>query len=115
MHERIVAADMRALALGERYDGLIAWHSLFHLSREDQRRMFACFAAHARAGAILMFTSGAADGVSVGEWQGEPLYHASLDPSEYRRQLGENGFELLDHKPRDAECGDSTVWLAGRS
>lgn len=107
-------ADMRALALGERFDGLIAWHSLFHLAPDDQRPLFPRFAAHARPGAILMFTSGWAEGVRIGEWQGEPLYHASLDPDEYRRLLEENGFELLEHAARDPECGEATVWIARR-
>ena len=106
-------ADMRGLALAERYDGLIAWHSLFHLSPGDQEPIFARFAAHAAGpGAALMFTSGPEDGVSVGEWQGEPLHHASLDPDDYRRLLAENGFELLEHKLRDPECGEATVWIA---
>ena len=107
-------ADMRTLALGQRFDGLIAWHSLFHLAPDDQRLVFPRFAAHARPGAILMFTSGWAEGVRIGEWQGEPLYHASLAPDEYRRLLTGNGFELLDHKPRDPECGEATVWTARR-
>lgn len=105
-------ADMRALALGERFDGLIAWHSLFHLAADDQRPMFPRFAAHAEPGAILMFTSGWAEGARIGEWQGEPLYHASLHPDEYRGLLAGNGFELLDHKLRDPDCGESTVWIA---
>ena len=105
-------ADIRALALGERFDGLIAWHSLFHLSPDDQRPMFARFAAHARPGAILMFTSGWAEGVRIGEWQGEPLYHASLGPGEYRALLRESGFEVVEHETRDPDCGEATVWLA---
>lgn len=105
-------ADMRRLALGERFDGLIAWHSLFHLSPVDQRPMFARFATHSKPGAILMFTTGWAEGVRIGKWQSEPLYHASLDPGEYRRLLEENGFELLDHQLRDPDCGEATVWMA---
>ena len=69
-------ADMRGLELGEAFDGLIAWHSFFHLSPQDQRPMFERFAAHSKPGAILMFTSGPEAGESIGEWQGEPLYHA---------------------------------------
>ncbi len=123
MHERIVGlyeenaaawhvADMRSLALARRFDGLVAWHSLFHLSPEDQRPLFARFAAVAKPGAILMFTSGWAEGVRIGEWQGEPLYHASLDPGEYRRLLAEAGFDLVEHAPRDPDCGEATVWIA---
>lgn len=104
--------DMRELALGERFGGLIAWHSLFHLAPDDQRPMFPRFAAHAAPGAMLMFTSGCSEGVRIGEWQGEPLYHASLDPEGYARLLEESGFELIEHEARDPYCGDATVWIA---
>lgn len=109
------AADMRTLALGERFDGLIAWHSFFHLRPRDQRPMFARFAAHAKPGAVLMFTSGHEHGERIGEWQGEPLYHASLDPDEYRRLLGDNGFDVVEQEPNDADCGEANVWLARRT
>ncbi|MDB5376249.1 MAG: Methyltransferase type 12, partial [Rubritepida sp.] len=33
-------ADMRGLATGRRFGGLLAWNSFFHLDHEDQRRMF---------------------------------------------------------------------------
>lgn len=113
-HEWIVA-DLRLLDLGRRFDGLIAWHSLFHLSPEDQRPMFARFAAHARPGAPLMFTSGADHGEAIGAWQSEPLYHGSLGPKEYRALLAANGFGKARHRARDPECGAATVWLAIRS
>lgn len=107
-----VTADMRELALDRRFNGILAWHSLFHLAPEDQRAMFPRLAAHARPGAVLMFTSGDGEGVLVGEWQGEPLYHASLAPEEYRARLEASGFAVIDCRPRDPECGDATVWLA---
>lgn len=113
-HEWIVG-DMRALDLGRRFDGLIAWHSFFHLSPEDQEPMFERFAAHARPGAALMFTSGWGRGTAIGEWQGEPLYHASLDPEEYRHLLAQHGFDVVDHRVNDPECGHATVWLARMS
>jgi 2-polyprenyl-3-methyl-5-hydroxy-6-metoxy-1,4-benzoquinol methylase len=105
-------ADMRELALGERFDGLIAWHSLFHLRPEDQPPMFARFADHSAPGAALMFTSGPERGESIGEWRGEPLYHGSLDPAEYRRLLAGNGFAVVEYRQHDPDCGRSNVWLA---
>jgi len=105
-------ADMRDLVLGRRFDGLIAWHSFFHLVPDDQRAMFEVFARHAAPRALLMFTSGPAHGERVGEWQGEPLYHASLDAAEYERLLGAYGFDVLAHAVEDRACGDATVWLA---
>lgn len=110
-----LVADMRRLDLGRRFDGAVAWHSSFHLSPGDQRALFPRFGAHLSAGAPLMFTSGDDEDVRIGEWQSEPLYHASLAPDEYRMLLESNGFELVDHRPRDPDCGEATVWLARRT
>jgi cyclopropane fatty-acyl-phospholipid synthase-like methyltransferase len=105
-------ADMRALDVGRRFDGLIAWHSLSHLTPAAQRPMFRRFADHLKPGGLLMFTSGHAQGDSIGTWQGEPLYHGSLDPQEYRDLLEESGFAIVEHKLCDGDCDDATVWLA---
>src|SRR5262245_40863993 len=53
-----IVADMRQLALGRRFDGILAWDRFFHLNHDDQRRMFPIFADHAAAGALLMFNTG---------------------------------------------------------
>jgi SAM-dependent methyltransferase len=108
-------ADMRRLALGRQFDGILAWDSLFHLNHDDQRGMFPIFRAHAAAGCALMFTSGPAFGEAVGTYQEEPLYHASLDPGEYRALLAANGFTAVAFVPEDPECGGRSVWLARRS
>ena len=105
-------ADMRSLALGRTFDGIIAWDSFFHLTPDDQRRMFPIFRAHTAPSAALLFTSGPAHGEAVGEYQGEKLYHASLAPEEYRALLAQNGFAVEAYIAEDAECGGHTVWLA---
>ena len=104
--------DMRALSLGRAFDGIIAWDSFFHLTPDDQRSMFPIFGAHAAASAALLFSSGPQHGEAIGTLEGEPLYHSSLDPSEYRALLGDNGFTVVDHVAEDPNCGGHTVWLA---
>jgi SAM-dependent methyltransferase len=105
-------ADMRQLDLGRRFEGILAWDSFFHLSMDDQRGMLRRFAAHAQRAAPLMFTSGAAEGESIGAFGEEPLYHASLGPAEYEQLLATNGFVVRAHVLEDPECGDHTVWLS---
>lgn len=105
-------ADMRGLALGRGFDGIVAWDSFFHLNHADQRAMFPVFRAHAAAGAALMFISGPSQGEKVGAYQGEKLYHASLDAAEYRALLSANGFDVVGHVVEDPDCGGRTVWLA---
>lgn len=113
-HQRWLQADMRTLQLGQRFGGLLAWDSFFHLQPHDQRAMFQVFAAHASAGAALMFTSGPAEGEAIGDFEGEALYHASLSPDEYRSLLTQHGFDVLAFVPEDPTCGRHSVWLARR-
>ncbi|MCK0094772.1 class I SAM-dependent methyltransferase [Yoonia sp. F2084L] len=108
----IVQTDMRGLALDHSFDAILAWDSFFHLSAEDQRPMFATFAAHAAPRAALMFTSGHMAGEAIGTVADEPIYHASLDPAEYRSLLEDAGFKVLYYTPEDPDCGQHTVWLA---
>ncbi|RDV03875.1 class I SAM-dependent DNA methyltransferase [Undibacter mobilis] len=105
-------ADMRTLDLGRRFAGILAWDSFFHLTYDDQRRMFPLFAAHALPGAPLMFTSGPEHGEAIGNLHGERLYHASLAPDEYRALLAANGFAVIEARMNDPDCGGHSVWLA---
>lgn len=109
---QVIKADMRGLALDQRFDGILAWNSFFHLSADDQRSMFATFAAHAAPRAALMFTSGHIAGEAIGSVADAPIYHASLAPDEYRTLLAEAGFKVLRYTPEDPDCGQHTVWLA---
>ncbi|HEX4037463.1 MAG TPA: methyltransferase domain-containing protein [Acidobacteriaceae bacterium] len=107
-----IVADMRTLDLGRRFDGILAWDSFFHLSPEDQTAMFSVFQRHAGPRAALMFTSGPEHGCVLGEFEGEPLYHGSLDLEEYRALLEGIGFEVAAHVVADPACGEHTIWLA---
>ena len=105
-------ADMRELAFDQRFQGLLAWDSFFHLSPEDQRDMFPRFQELAEPDAALMFSSGNAEGEAIGELEGDRLYHGSLDPDEYRSLLDVAGFTVIAHVVEDPDCGRRTIWLA---
>jgi trans-aconitate methyltransferase len=106
-----MVADMRRLALGRRFQGILVWDSFFHLAHEDQRQMFAIFADHASAGSVLMFNAGPAHGEAIGEYRGDPLYHASLSATEYEALIARAGFRVVQHAINDAEAGGRTAWL----
>jgi len=110
--QEAIVADMRALSLSRAFSGILAWDSFFHLNHDDQRGMFPIFRAHAATHAALMFTSGPAHGEAVGQLEGEPLYHASLAPTEYGQLLDRHGFEVVASVAQDPSCGGRTVWLA---
>jgi SAM-dependent methyltransferase len=107
-----LVADMRTLSLKRKFQGIIAWDSFFHLTQEQQPRMFSIFRDHSAARAALMFTSGPSYGDAVGSYFGERLYHSSLWPGEYQQLLAAHGFIVISHKAEDPVCGSHTVWLA---
>lgn len=107
-----ILSDMRELKLTKKFEAIIAWNSLFHLTAEDQKNMFNTFVQHLNDGGILMFTTGSEAGEIWSDNGGENLYHASLSPDEYKQLLKEHCFELIDYKINDKDCNDHTVWLA---
>ena len=107
-----LVGDMRRLELSRRFDGVLAWDSYFHLKPDDQRLMFDVFARHAKPDAVLMFNSGPAYGEAIGEYRGDPLYHASLNADEYRALLRSIELDVIAHVVEDWRTGGGrTVWL----
>ncbi|MCO0637985.1 hypothetical protein M8745_18760, partial [Lutimaribacter sp. EGI FJ00014] len=74
---------------------------------QDQRPMFATFSRLSLPGATLLFTSGTTHGEAIGTFEGQPLYHGSLDSAEYCDLLRANGFEVVRHIENDPTCGGS--------
>lgn len=105
-------ADMRSLALPDSFDAIIAWDSIFHLRPGDQRRMFEVFQSHIAPKGVLLFSSGPEAGEAIGDFYGHALFHASLDPQDYEALLHADGFEVLQYRAEDPDCGGHTVWLA---
>lgn len=109
---KFILNDMRGLDLKKKFDGIIAWNSLFHLNTDEQKNMFKTFVHHLNDSGMLMFTSGAEEGECWSDNGGESLYHASFSPDKYRELLKTHDFELILNKINDKDCNDHTVWLA---
>lgn len=111
---RALCADMRALAIRQRFDAVLAWDSFFHLSHADQMRMIPRFAGFLRRKGILVFSSGHRRGLAYGHAAGAPVFHASHGPLTYRRMLCSAGFEVLRFAPRDPSVDCHSWWMARR-
>lgn len=107
--------DMRALDLPERFDGIIGWHSFFHLTRAEQRSTLPIIIKHLRRNGALMLTVGPFEGEVAGYVDGDPVFHASLSPDGYKRILAQHGLEVVKFVPDDPDCRGATVLLAQRT
>ncbi len=110
-----IRMDMRKLALGTQFDGIIGWWSFFHLTQDEQRRAIPLFDKQLSAKGSLMLTIGHISGEVTGTVAGEEVYHASLEADEYRAILESLGFDEIEIKLQDESCGQSSILLATKT
>ena len=106
--------DMRALDLPERFGGIVAWDSFFHLTAEEQRAALPRIAAHLAPGGALLLTVGPGGGVALGSVAGRPVHHASLWLSEYAAILERAGAPVRAFAAEDPDCDRHSLLLARR-
>ncbi|MFP3921822.1 MAG: class I SAM-dependent methyltransferase [Dichotomicrobium sp.] len=109
---RWLCADMRRLALGETFDGIVGWHSFFHLTPDEQASTLTKLAAHLAPGGALMLTVGPEAGEVTGHVGDEVVYHASLSRRDYELGLAALGLRIVEFTVSDDDCGGATVLLA---
>ncbi len=105
-------ADMRALDLGQTFDGIICWNSFFHLTMDEQRACIPRLAEHLKPDGSLMLTVGPREGDVTGTVAGETVFHSSLSPAEYATILQDNGLRLTGFLAEDPETQAHTVLMA---
>lgn len=104
--------DMRALDLPDRFDGIVAWDSFFHLTRDEQRDCLPRLARHLAPGGRLLVTVGLGNGEVTGKVGGATVYHASLSPAQYARILEDSGMIMTGFLAQDPDCAKHSVLLA---
>ncbi len=106
--------DMRTLDLPERFDGIVAWDSFFHLTPGEQRDALPRIARHLAPGGAMLLTVGPAAGEVVGRVGADRVYHSSLSREEYEQILDASGVNVVSFVPEDPDCDGHTVLLARR-
>ena len=104
--------DMRSLDIGQSFDGIIAWHSFFHLTPDEQIETLPRISAHLVPGGVFITTVHSIASETTG-WIGDaPVYQASLSQAAFRSELDRNGLQIIDFILNDEACGGATVMLA---
>jgi ubiquinone/menaquinone biosynthesis C-methylase UbiE len=106
-----ICCDMRNIQL-DKFDGIIAWNSFFHLNQDDQRCVLELFSKHLNPGGTLIFTAGPSSGEVTGQVNGRDVYHSSLSYDEYKSELDRLNIEILDCKLNDLECNGHSIYLS---
>lgn len=107
-----VQGDMRTLALGGTFDGIIGWDSFFHLTQDEQRATLPRIARHLAPGGVLLLTVGPEAGEVTGHVGDDRVFHASLAEAEYRTILGASGITITAFVREDPGCDYHSLLLA---
>ncbi len=112
---QVVEADMRQLDLRQRFEAIIGWGSVFHLTQAEQRAALPRIAAHLAPGGRVLLTVGHRAGETTGMAGGERVFHASLAPESYRAILRDSGCETEAFVPEDPQARGHTMLLARKT
>lgn len=110
-----IVDDLLHINLYKQFDLILAWHSFFHLTHDQQLEAFTVINTHLKPGGLFAFTSGHQHGEVWSDNGGQNLYHASLSTAAYREQLDLNNFKVLIHEIEDPKCGDATIWITQKN
>ncbi len=78
-----------------KFDGVIAWDSLWHFPKDKQRSIYPKIGNLLNQGGYLIFTHGNTDGEHFDSMFGESFYYSSLSKDTVLELLRENGFEII--------------------
>jgi 2-polyprenyl-3-methyl-5-hydroxy-6-metoxy-1,4-benzoquinol methylase len=86
---RFIHGDMRTVDPGGRFDGIVAWDSIFHVPRGDHPALFARFWAWLRpSGSLLLSLGGSGAASFTSEMHGATFFYGAQEPAEARRLRG---------------------------
>lgn len=90
-----LVGDLLDFHPSEKYDAIIAFDSLWHISHDKQKEIYEVISSLMNVGGYFLFTHGNKAGSVIGEMFGERFYHSALDVEEVHEFLGAYGFSIL--------------------
>lgn len=92
---QFLTADAAEFFSEEKFGGVVAFDSLWHLSQSRQEEVYKRIAAMLVGGGYFLFTHGKAAGSVEGEMFGEKFFYSALDASYVKEILESCGMKIL--------------------
>jgi ubiquinone/menaquinone biosynthesis C-methylase UbiE len=118
LREPLVQGEMSTLPFAaDSFDAVTAYHSVFHVPREDHPAVYAEFARVLRPGGYLLMTVGSSRSESTRRnWlgSGHAMFWSTPGPAVTKRQLDEAGFEMEWERRVDDPLGSTALFVLAR-
>lgn len=95
LNAEFICCDFSDFNSTEKFDGIIAWDSLFHLPKEKQKSAYPKLASLLNINGYLLFTHGKNENELIDTMMNEKFYYSSLSKQNVIEILKENGFEIV--------------------
>ena len=90
-----IRADITKFEINTKYDGILAWDSLFHIPIKNQEKTIKKIIGLLKKKGIFIFTTGEEYGELVSEMFGQQFYYSSLSNSKYEDILLESNCQII--------------------
>jgi SAM-dependent methyltransferase len=111
----LVQGEMTALPFrADSFDGITAYHAVFHVPREEHPQVYRAFARVLRPGGRVLMTVGSGRYQTVRRnWlgSGESMFFSTPGRAATASQLREAGFEVVDERTVDDPLGSSVPFV----
>lgn len=91
----LIVGDMVSVALSDRYDGIIAWDSIFHIPKAEHPALFDNLYRWLRPGAPVLLSLGGSDGEFTDRMFNVEFIYSGHAPDVAAVLLREAGFDIL--------------------
>jgi cyclopropane fatty-acyl-phospholipid synthase-like methyltransferase len=108
----LVHGDLRTADPGGPFDAIVAWDSVFHITRADHASLFRRFHSWLKPGGLLLISLGGSKDEFTDTMLGDTFFYSSHAPEESVRLLDRAGFEILHQEIDDPQSRGHFVVLA---
>ena len=108
-----INSDIISFDSKEKFDGIIAYDSLFHLNIEDQKIIFKKLSSLLNINGVLMFTHRKEDGEIISKMYDETFYYSAVSLNSLKKRLIEADFiitEIIEDFKDDNDTRDLVVY-----
>jgi len=96
-----VVGDILSANLNQKFDGILAWDSLFHIPLEKQEEVIRKVIGLLNKNGLLLFTTGGTHGDLYSKMFGTEFYYSSLSEAEYIEILVVENCEVIINEVDD--------------
>ncbi len=110
-NSEFINIDFQHFETPKKFDGIIAWDSLFHLPKEAQLDVYDKIADLLKPNGYFMFTHGTIDSEHTNPMFGENFYYSSLEKNKVLQLIHKAGMELIKTWENFKEGKDERDWI----